>query len=45
MFHSALLIGIACQVKYSRAAAAYITVVMLFVFEGFYQVGTSAHAI
>ena len=38
MFGSSLLIGIACQVAYSSVAATYITIVMLFVFVGSYQV-------
>lgn len=38
MFASALLIGIACQVAYGSAAATYITIVMLFIFVGSYQV-------
>ena len=38
MFGSTLLIGIACQVAYSSAAATYITIVMLFIFVGSYQV-------
>lgn len=38
MFGSSLLIGIACQVAYSTAAATYITIVMLFIFVGSYQV-------
>lgn len=38
MFVSAALIGIACQVAYSSAAATYITIIMLFVFVGSYQV-------
>ena len=41
MFASSLLIGIACQVAYSSAAATYITIIMLFVFVGSYQVRPS----
>ena len=38
MFISSLLIGIACQVAYNSAGATYITIIMLFVFVGSYQV-------
>ena len=38
MCASALIIGIACQIAYSSVAARYITIVLLFVFVGSYQV-------
>lgn len=41
MFASALIIGVACQIAYSSAAATYITIVFLFVFVGSYQVNDS----